>query len=174
MPVSRMGEQDHYLFREGTHARLYDRLGAHLERGAGGPGCHFAVWAPNAAEVSVIGDFNAWSPAASPLSPGEPSGIWEGFLPGVAQGACYKYRIRSQIPRGRGYEVDKADPFAFFREEPPKTASIVWDLSFDWNDAEWMERRAASNRLTAPWSIYEVHLGSWKRRADGSFLSYRE
>ncbi len=173
--MSRLSEQDVYLFREGTHSRLYERLGSHLGAHEGRPGCFFAVWAPNASSVSVMGDFNGWSPTASPLSWVERSGIWEGFLPGVGQGARYKYRIASRFPPGQGYEVDKTDPFAFFREEPPESASIVWDLSFDWSDSEWMQTRGRSaNRLTAPWSIYEVHLGSWKKRSDSGFLSYRE
>jgi 1,4-alpha-glucan branching enzyme len=167
-------DHDLYLFREGTHSRLYDRLGSRLGSHEGRSGCFFAVWAPNASTVSVMGDFNGWSPAASPLTLGEASGIWEGFLPGVVKGARYKYRITSRFPPGRGYEVDKTDPFAFFREEPPESASIVWDLSFDWSDSEWMQRRAVANRLTAPWSVYEVHLGSWKKRAEGGFLTYRE
>jgi 1,4-alpha-glucan branching enzyme len=172
--MTRLGEQDVYLFREGTHARLYERLGAHLGTHEGRPGCSFAVWAPNAASVSVIGDFNDWDPEASPLAAAEPSGIWEGFLPGVTKGAHYKYRVTSQLPPGTGYEVDKTDPFAFFREEPPESASIVWDLSFEWTDSEWMDRREVASQLTVPWSIYEVHLGSWRKNAKGGFLSYRE
>jgi len=172
--MSRWGEQDLYLFREGTHARLYERLGAHLETCDGRRGCFFAVWAPNAASVSVIGDFNAWAPEASPLAADETSGLWEGFLPDVKKGARYKYRVASRLPPGKGYEVDKTDPFAFFREEPPESASVVWDLSFEWTDSEWFERRKEASQLKAPWSIYEVHLGSWRRSADGEFLSYRE
>jgi 1,4-alpha-glucan branching enzyme len=172
--MSRFGEQDVYLFREGTHSRLYELLGSHPGSHQGQAGCFFAVWAPNASRVAVVGDFNEWSPQASPLSKAEATGIWEGFLPGVRKGARYKYRISSRFPPGGGYEVDKTDPFAFFREEPPASASIVWDLSFDWSDLDWMRARAGANRLTSPWSIYEVHLGSWKRNADGGFLSYRE
>ncbi len=172
--MSRLGEHDVYLFREGTHSRLFERLGAHLGSHEGRTGCFFALWAPNASSVSVMGDFNSWSPTASPLSFAEESGIWEGFLPGAGRGTRYKYRVTSRFPPGKGYEVDKTDPFAFFREEPPGSAAIVWDLAFDWSDSEWMERRASANRLTAPWSIYEAHLGSWKRRPDGAFLSYRE
>ena len=172
--MSRLSPQDVYLFREGTHTRLYERLGSHLGSHQGRQGCFFAVWAPNASRVSVMGDFNGWSATASPLSFVETSGIWEGFLPEVGHGTRYKYRISSRFPPGQGYEVDKTDPFAFFREEPPESASIVWDLSFDWSDTEWMQKRWSANRLTAPWSIYEVHLGSWKRGSDGSFLTYRE
>jgi 1,4-alpha-glucan branching enzyme len=172
--VSSLSDQDLYFFREGTHSRLHERLGAHLGSHEGRSGCFFAVWAPNAGRVSVIGDFNGWKAAASPLTFTRESGIWEGFLPGVGQGARYKYRIESLFPPGHGYEVDKSDPFAFFREEPPDSASIVWDLAYDWSDSEWMRKRATASRLTAPWSIYEVHLGSWKRGRDGAFLGYRE
>jgi 1,4-alpha-glucan branching enzyme len=169
-----MGEQDVYLFREGTHARLHEILGSHPGTREGSAGCSFAVWAPNAASVSVIGDFNDWDKEASPLSFSETSGIWEGFLGGVGKGARYKYRVTSKFPRDKPYEVDKTDPFALFREEPPGSAAIVWDLSFEWRDADWMAERGERNRLTAPWSIYEVHLGSWKRDESGNFLSYRE
>jgi 1,4-alpha-glucan branching enzyme len=172
--MPRLSDHDVYLFREGTHSRLYENLGAHLGSQNGRRGCFFAVWAPNAARVSVIGDFNGWSASASPLALDSKSGIWENFLPGVDRGARYKYRIDSLFPAGQGYEVDKTDPFAFFREEPPDSAAIVWDLAYDWGDSEWMETRASRNGLTAPWSIYEVHLGSWKKRPDGTFSSYRE
>jgi 1,4-alpha-glucan branching enzyme len=172
--MSRLSDQDVYLFREGTHSQLYERLGAHVGSHDGRSGCFFSVWAPNAARVSVIGDFNAWKAAASPLTFTRQSGIWEGFLPGVNRGMRYKYRVESHFPRGQGYEVDKTDPFAFFREEPPESASIVWNVGYDWGDSEWMRNRVSTSRLSAPWSIYEVHLGSWKRRSDGSFLDYRE
>ena len=165
-------EGDIYYFREGTHARLYRVLGAHPAVVDGTPGVRFAVWAPNAEYVSVIGDFNGWNADANPLAArGDWSGIWEGFVPGVEPGAIYKYHIRS---RYHGYRVDKADPFAFFAETPPKTASRVWTLDYEWGDAEWMARRREANALGAPWSIYEVHLGSWRRTADGRSLSYRE
>jgi 1,4-alpha-glucan branching enzyme len=171
-PSARFGPHDAYLFREGTHSRLYHRLGAHL----GSEGCFFAVWAPNAAQVSVIGDFNRWNPAADPLVLDEASGIWECFVSGVGRGALYKYRVVSRLPlegSRKRYEVDKADPFAFFRQEPPETASVVWDLAYSWQDSEWMEGRSAVSKVDRPWSIYEVHLGSWKRRGE-KFLSYRE
>jgi 1,4-alpha-glucan branching enzyme len=175
-------EHDIYLFREGTHARLYQVLGAHAvgaetsgRRTAGRPaGTHFGVWAPNAERVSVLGDFNGWKAAANPLQPRpDGSGIWQGFVEGVEQGAVYKYRIES---REGGYGVDKADPFAFAAEEPPRTASRVWKLDYDWGDAQWMAERGRANSLDAPWSIYEVHLGSWQRAADdsGRHLGFRE
>ena len=120
----------------------------------GDHGTGFAVWAPNAERVSVIADFNAWDGDAHQLAPVGDSGIWDGFVPGVAPGACYKYRIRA---RGGGYQVDKADPFALATEVPPRTASVIADLSYEWNDAEWMAMRGARNALNAPIAIYELH-----------------
>ena len=165
--------QDVYLFNEGTNHRLFDRFGAHLTAQEGIEGAHFAVWAPNAERVSVIGSFNNWDKNAYRLQPVGHSGIWQGFIEGVQQGDSYKYHISS---RHMGYRVDKTDPFAFYREIPPRTASIVWDLGYEWNDAQWMERRQRANALTAPMSIYEVHLGSWRRVPEDKerFLSYRE
>jgi 1,4-alpha-glucan branching enzyme len=161
-------DQDIYLFREGTHGRLYGKLGSSLL--ADGSGAHFAVWAPNAATVSVIGDWNGWNAAANLLAPrADGSGIWEGDAPGVQRGQTYKYRITSRVG---GYSVEKADPFSNFCELPPATASRVWSLDYAWNDTAWMATRAARNGLAAPMSIYEVHLGSW-RRHDGQFLDYR-
>lgn len=163
-----IGPDDSYFFREGTHARLYDKLGCHLQPGGG---AHFAVWAPNARAVSVIGDWNDWQADADPLSPRDDgSGIWEGLVPRAERGQVYKYRIASQVG---GYVVDKADPFATYAEAPPATGSRVWSLDHAWNDGEWMATRGARNALDAPMSIYEVHLGSW-RRQDGEFLDYRE
>jgi len=161
---------DLHLFNEGTHSHLYEKLGAHLW---GRDGASFAVWAPNADSVSVIGDFNGWDPNANHLEPREQSGIWEGFIPGVGHGAMYKYRIHSRVTR---QGVDKADPFAVFAEPPPRQASRVWDLSYDWGDAGWMGGRHASNGRQAPWSVYEVHLGSWMRVPEdhNRWLSYRE
>lgn len=165
------GEQDAYLFREGTHVRLHEHLGAHLVRLEGKPGCRFAVWAPNATDVSVIGDFNDWSQQASPLTLDEDTGVWSGFVPGLSRGSLYKYHVRSRF---HGYHVDKSDPFSFYREVPPQTASKIWDLDFDWGDDGWMRERGNTNALDAPWSIYEVHLGSWRRSAGGTEPSYRE
>ena len=171
---SRLTEHDVYLLKEGTHYRLAGKLGSHLASVDGIAGVQFAVWAPNASRVSVIGDFNGWSPESHPLRPREDgSGIWEGFVPGLSNGACYKYRI---VSRYQGYSADKGDPFAFRWETPPSTASMVWDLSYIWEDSEWMRNRHRPNGLSAPWSIYEVHLGSWRRVPDEGcrFLSYRE
>jgi 1,4-alpha-glucan branching enzyme len=162
------GERDAYLFHEGTHSRLYDLLGAHPQAGGG---VDFAVWAPNAESVSVVGDWNYWSGDADPLSPSpDHTGIWQGHVPEAALGQAYKYRIRSRFG---GYAVDKADPVAFAAELPPATGSRICELSYEWGDDEWMARRGAHNALDAPQSVYEVHLGSW-RRHDGQFLGYRE
>jgi 1,4-alpha-glucan branching enzyme len=162
-------DQDIYLFREGTHGRLYTELGSHST--ADGRGVSFAVWAPNASGVSVIGDWNGWNAESNRLTPrSDHSGIWEGTIPGVQHGQAYKYRITSHA---NGYRVEKADPFATFCELPPATASRVWNLDFAWHDAAWMSARAARNGLDAPMSIYELHAGSWRRR-DGNFLNYRE
>ncbi|MGQ0560741.1 MAG: 1,4-alpha-glucan branching protein GlgB [Gemmatimonadota bacterium] len=164
---------DIYLFNEGTHCALYEKLGAHAAERAGVAGTDFAVWAPNAERVSVIGDFNHWNKGAHPLEPNGSSGIWEGFIGGVGQGATYKYHIAS---RHMGYRVDKTDPFAYHREVPPRTASIVWDLEYEWHDARWMQNRHHANSLRSAMSIYEIHVGSWRRvPEDGArFLSYRE
>jgi 1,4-alpha-glucan branching enzyme len=169
--ASLLTEQDLYLFNEGTHLRLYDHLGAHLVATEGEKGTYFAVWAPASRAVSVIGEFNGWNPEAHPLVARENSGIWEGFISGVEKGAVYKYHVVSSRP---GYEVDKADPLAFASEMPPDTGSVVWPLGYKWGDKNWMENRKEHNALRAPISIYEVHLGSWRRKPDGTFLSYRE
>jgi 1,4-alpha-glucan branching enzyme len=162
-------DQDIYLFREGTHARLFDRLGSRL--GANGRGAQFAVWAPNAAEISVVGDWNGWNDGADRLSPrSDGSGIWEGEAPGAQHGQAYKYRINSRVG---GYSVEKADPFSLYCERPPATASRLWTLEYTWKDSAWIAARAARNPLNAPMSTYEVHIGSWRRK-DGQFLSYRE
>jgi 1,4-alpha-glucan branching enzyme len=167
-------EQDVYLFREGTLYRAYEKLGALLDERDGVRGTRFAVWAPNAERVSVIGSFNDWKPGATPLRAREDgSGIWEGFVPGMQQGSVYKYHIES---RYHNYRVDKADPFALRSEAPPSTASVVWDLSYQWGDADWIARRSQANTLSAPMSIYEVHLGSWRRKQEegNRSLNYRE
>jgi 1,4-alpha-glucan branching enzyme len=170
-PASLLSDTDRHLFHEGTHYRLWEKLGSHLVPG----GVVFAVWAPNAARVSVMGDFNSWSPDAHPLRMHGTSGIWEGFVPGLEKGARYKYHILSAVT---DYRVDKADPMAVRHETAPSTASVVWDLDYQWNDAAWMASRSVTNAGTAPLSIYEVHLGSWKREveADGTdrSLTYRE
>ncbi len=159
-------DYDVYLFREGAHCRLYDKLGAHPLNG----GVYFAVWAPNAVYLSVIGGFNHWDRGKNPMKRREDgSGIWEAFVPEAKAGDLYKYFIVSKT----GYEAEKTDPFGFFFEVPPKTASIVWDMDYTWNDRGWIEKRHTENSLSSPWLIYEVHLGSWKKRGWES-LSYRE
>jgi 1,4-alpha-glucan branching enzyme len=166
-------EHDVYLFREGNHFRAYQKLGAQAalqnERG----GTSFRVWAPNARAVSVIGEFNGWDEDAHPLAArADHSGIWEGFVAGVGRGALYKYRILSQA----GERFDKSDPYAVRTEAPPGTAAVVWDLDYQWTDSHWMQRRARLNALDAPVSIYEVHLGSWRRVPEegNRHLGYRE
>jgi 1,4-alpha-glucan branching enzyme len=173
MSTAALTDFDVYLWNEGSHYRAYEKLGAHLDEQNGTPGTHFAVWAPNAEQVSVIGEFNGWKPGANPLRPSGSSGIWEGFLPGVGQGTLYKYSIRSRF---NGYKVDKADPFGFAAEIRPHTASKVWDLAYDWSDGDWMSYRGGVNALGAPISIYEVHLGSWRRVPEEGdrWLTYRE
>jgi 1,4-alpha-glucan branching enzyme len=169
-PQSLLTDQDFHLFNEGTHLDLWRKLGAHLVPG----GAMFAVWAPNAARVSVIGDFNDWDADANVLEARGMSGIWEGFVPNVGKGTKYKYRI---VSRHNHYRVDKADPVGIHHETPPQTASIIWDLDYEWHDAEWMSRRKERNGFTAPMSIYEVHFGSWRRvYQDGVHrpMSYRE
>ncbi len=172
-PISLLSQQDLFLFNEGTHYRLYQHLGAHPLEVEGVRGCYFAVWAPDAESVSVVGDFNGWDRIKHPLSPKASSGIWEGFLPGVQKGSQYKFHILS---RGNGHQVQKADPFALHSEAPPRTASVVWKLDYEWNDAEWMKNRGERNALDAPISIYEVHIGSWRFTDEGKprHLSYRE
>jgi len=161
------GEQDAHLFREGIHTRLHDLLGAHLDAA----GCRFSVWAPNAASVGVMGDFNDWRSESAPLELQESTGVWHGFVPGVGRGSLYKYHIHSKL---NDYRVDKSDPFGIYREVPPQTASRVWELDYAWEDAAWMASRGRENALDATWSIYEMHLGSWKRSADGAEPSYRK
>src|SRR5690242_5345398 len=171
--ISMLSDDDIYLFNEGSHYRLYQKLGAHLRNVDGQNGVYFAVWAPNAEYVSVIGDFNGWDKARHPLTSRGQSGIWEGFIAGLGRGALYKYHIAS---RYNGYRVDKADPFAIRSQVPPATASQVWDLQYEWGDREWMARRHRHNSLESPQSIYEVHLGSWARVPEEGNrpLTYRE
>jgi 1,4-alpha-glucan branching enzyme len=158
---------DVYLLREGTHVRLYRKLGCHLQS----RGAHFGVWAPNAERVAVIGEFNDWNPDANPLTPRHDGcGVWEGHVAGVQPGQAYKYRIVTR----EGESLDKADPFAFYSEMPPGTASRVWSLEYEWSDGEWMSERRRRNALDAPLATYEVHLGSWRRDQHGRFLGYRE
>jgi len=171
--ASRLTDNDLYLFNEGTHYRLYEKLGAHVITANGVEGCHFAVWAPDAERVFVMGKFNGWNKASHGLRERGQSGIWEGFVPGVKHGEAFKYYVLS---RHNGYRADKGDPFAFSNEVPPKTASIVANLDYAWSDDGWMKERPGKNPLHEPMSIYEVHLGSWMRMPEEKhrFLSYRE
>ncbi|HEX2260497.1 MAG TPA: 1,4-alpha-glucan branching protein GlgB [Candidatus Binatia bacterium] len=171
--ASLLTDNDLYLFNEGSHFRLPDKLGAHVVSYEGTSGTHFAVWAPNAEQVFVIGDFNGWNKNSHRLRPKGQSGIWEEFFPGIGKGTLYKYHI---VSRFNGYRVDKTDPFSIFNEIPPKTASIVWDLDYQWGDQEWMTTRGQRSGLDKPLAIYEMHLGSWRRVAEegNRSLSYRE
>jgi 1,4-alpha-glucan branching enzyme len=167
-------DYDLYLFGEGTHHRAYEKLGAHPGKVDGECGVHFAVWAPNAERVTVVGEFNNWNSGSEALQLRPEAGIWEGFIPHLDAGALYKYHIQSKY---RGYQVDKADPYGFAAEIRPQTASRVWDLaSYSWGDSEWMANRAKHNSLDSPISIYEVHLGSWRRKTEegNRWLTYRE
>ncbi len=170
---SLLTDDDLFLFNEGTHRQLYRKMGAHPVERDGVTGIHFSVWAPNAASVHVMGDFNDWSKTRDVMTPRAQSGIWEAFIPEAHHGSRYKYYIESRFG---GYKVDKTDPFAFHAEIPPMTASVVWDLDYGWNDDNWMENRGRHHQLDAPISIYEMHLGSWKRFApDGEELpNYRD
>jgi len=170
---SMLRDEDLYLFNEGNHTRVFEKLGSHLVTVNGEEGANFALWAPNAREVFLMGDFNHWSKSTHPLHARGTSGIWECFIPGIRQGALYKYHIYSHH---HGHRTDKADPFAFAQEKPPRTGSCVWDLAYEWGDERWMRDRRERNSLKAPISVYEVHLGSWMRVPEqhNRPLSYRE
>lgn len=164
---------DIHLFREGQHFKLYEKLGSHVIEYKGKKGTYFAVWAPNAESVSVIGNFNHWNNEANYLTARwDSSGIWEGFIPGIDYGEAYKYTIRTP----QGEVLEKGDPFARYWEEPPRTASIVWKMDYKWKDKEWMKNRMETAGEPKPYSVYEVHLGSWKMKAEGEnrFLNYGE
>jgi 1,4-alpha-glucan branching enzyme len=171
--LSLLTDDDIYLFNEGSHYRLYDKLGAHLTTSEGVPGTYFAVWAPNAEAVYVMGDFNGWNHNSHPLRPKGGSGIWEGFVPGLGQWTNYKYHVVSKY---NNYRVDKADPFGFHHETPPRTGSIVTSMDYDWKDGQWMAAQQQHNSREAPMSVYEMHLGSWMRVPEegNRSLSYRE
>jgi 1,4-alpha-glucan branching enzyme len=171
---SLLSKDDVFLFNEGTHYQLYKHLGTHPVEINGKNGFHFAVWAPNAESVSVIGDFNDWKSGIHKLKQIHVgSGIWEGSITNLEKGEKYKYHIQSKYQQ---YRVDKRDPYAFYGEEPPLTASVLWDLKYDWQDQRWMQERKQKNRLDQPFSVYEVHLGSWRRKVqpENDFLNYRE
>ncbi|SLN39250.1 1,4-alpha-glucan branching protein GlgB [Roseisalinus antarcticus] len=168
-----MSDFDEYLLGEGSHHRIWEALGAHVMTHEGAEGTHFAVWAPNAARVSVIGDFNVWDGRRHVMRRRGGTGVWEIFVPGVAETAAYKYEVITR----HGERLLKADPVGFGAQHPPETASVVRDIrGYGWDDSDWMETRAAANNRAAPISIYEVHLGSWNRRFDqgGRPFSYKE
>lgn len=161
---SRFTEYDINLFKAGKHFKLYEKMGAHLVEYKNTKGTCFAVWAPNASMVSVIGNWNGWNNQSHKLiARGDESGIWEGFIPEIGKGEAYKYFIQSKFG---GASFEKGDPYAFYWEQPPKTASVVWDTWKDWEDEAWMEFRKTKNKLNQPFSVYEVHLGSWRRSPD--------
>ena len=163
---------DIHLFRAGKHFRLYQKMGSHIVQVDGQWGVQFAVWAPNARAVSVIGNFNGWNRQAHPLNPRwDQSGIWEGFIPGIGQGDLYKYYVHA----GDGRHLEKGDPFATFWEIPPRTASIVWETNYEWKDEKWMEARKEKANTAQPYSVYEVHIGSWRKLDNGvTSLNYRQ
>jgi 1,4-alpha-glucan branching enzyme len=169
-PYTLLGDQDIYLFNEGSHRRLADRLGSHAV--VGGSGYYFAVWAPNATSVAVAGDFNYWNTTEAQLTPRGTSGIWEGVVPQAARGQVYKYQITARD----GQVLEKADPYAVRAEQPPNTGSVLWDLDYEWHDDVWVAERGKRNALDAPMSVYEVHLGSWRRDPGhpGELLSYSQ
>lgn len=168
---SLLTDLDVHLFREGKHYRIYEKLGSHLLTIDGKTGTHFAVWAPNARQVSVVGNFNEWERTTHELFPRiDGSGIWEGFIPTVGKGTLYKYYIHAQD----GRHLEKGDPYALFWEIPPNTASVVWDFDYEWKDEKWLAERKKTAGQSKPYSVYEVHLGSWKKKENGDSLSYRE
>ncbi len=170
---SRFSDFDISLFRAGRHYKLYEKLGSHVVTHNGLHGTYFAVWVPNAKGVSVEGNFNGWNKSSHPMQVRwDGSGIWETFIPGISTGEVYKYYISSNT----GDILEKADPFALRWEEPPSTASIVWDTWYEWKDQEWMQSRHEINALNKPMSVYEMHFGSWARNIEspGDFLTYRQ
>jgi 1,4-alpha-glucan branching enzyme len=174
LPSSSLSDFDLYLLGEGTYERAYEKLGAHLVTENEESGVRFAVWAPNAESVSVVGDFNGWKPGVNPMRARGVAGVWDAFVPEIGVGALYKYHI---VSRYNGYTVDKADPYAFAAQIRPETASRVWDLeSYSWNDRSWRESRPVRQALDSPISVYEMHLGSWKRVPEegNRWLTYRE
>ena len=171
---SLFSKDDIYYFKEGTHYRLFDKLGSHLVEFNKKSGVYFALWAPNAKFVSLISDFNSWDKNKHPLQlRSDGSGIWEGFIEGVTKGSNYKYHIESNID---GKVFQKSDPYSLFWEKPPKSSSRTWKLNYSWSDKEWMSKRHSKNSYNSPISIYELHLGSWRRNPEENnrVLTYRE
>ncbi|MFV0541132.1 MAG: 1,4-alpha-glucan branching protein GlgB [Aestuariibaculum sp.] len=172
-PFSLFTDFDINLFKAGKHYRLYEKMGSHIVTVDGIEGTYFAVWAPSAKQVSVVGDFNYWTEGEHQLNVRwDSSGIWEGFIPFIGKGNLYKYKIESNHS---GIKTEKADPYARRCEHPPNTASIIWGDTYKWKDSKWMKNRKKNNALDAPFSVYEVHLGSWKKQVEEDrFLSYYE
>jgi 1,4-alpha-glucan branching enzyme len=169
-----LSDYDINLFKQGKHYKLYEKLGAHFMKYNGQEGVYFAVWAPNAEKVFLTGDFNYWDKQANPMNVRfDGSGIWETFIPGIKAGTLYKYHIHSN---NNGYKVDKADPFGFMWETPPNTASVVWDIDYTWKDKKYLNGRKTKNNIDSPFSVYEVHMGSWKRKPEenNKSLTYKE
>jgi len=167
-----LSEYDIYLFGQGQHREIYQKLGAHKREIDGVTGINFAVWAPNCYKVALVGDFNRWDPRTHVMENNEQSGIWEIFVPGLKAGVHYKYEVRSH---NKGYRAQKADPYGFYCELRPQTASVVYDIEqYKWNDSDWMSARAQTDPLSQPMNIYELHLGSWRRKDGDEFLNYRE
>ena len=167
-----LSEYDIYLFSQGRHREIYLKLGAHGREIDGVRGVNFAVWAPNCYKVAVVGDFNRWDARAHIMENNSESGIWEIFIPDMKEGERYKYEVRSH---NRGYRAQKADPYGFYAELRPLTASIVYDIDrYEWKDSGWMSARARTDPLSQPMNIYELHLGSWRRKDGDEFLTYRE
>src|SRR6266852_3041086 len=171
--VSLLSADDLYLFNEGRNYRAYRQLGSHPATFDGETGTCFSVWSPNARKVSVLGSFNNWNQNSHKLEPRGSSGIWEGFIPGVGKGALYKFSI---VSHSQGHVGEKADPFGVYHEQPPRTASLVWDVDYQWSDQDWMKSRGSRQSLYSPISIYELHLGSWMRVPEEGDrpLTYRE
>jgi 1,4-alpha-glucan branching enzyme len=166
-----LGEQDLYFHTEGSHTRAYEKLGTHIIKVNGIMGTSFAVWAPTARRVSIIGNFNQWDGRRHLMEVRGDSGLWELFVPGIGQGEVYKYEIRT----AEGFTIDKADPYSFASEVRPKTASVIWNVdNFEWTDKKWMEKRRVRKPLESPMSVYEVHLGSWARNEDNTHRNYKE
>ncbi len=170
---SLLSDFDIHLFKSGKHFRLYEKLGAHLVTVSGKKGTYFAVWAPNAKTVSVIGNFNFWNNTEHKLAPRwDESGIWEGFFEGINKGEVYKYAIHSNA----GEYLEKADPFAMYAEVAPKTASIIWESDYQWKDSAWLKERKKLEGKPKPYSVYEIHFGSWRRKVEegNRSLTYAE
>ena len=170
--TSELSEFDLYLFHQGTNYHAYEMLGAHFFERDGKKGVRFAVWAPHAKSISVVGDFNEWDTRVNPMTRGRDGEIWEVFIPGVEEGAVYKYAIE---PQWGGPRIMKADPYGFYAEKKPNTASRVYDLSkYEWKDGDWFEKKKKESSYERPMLTYEVHAGSWRRTKDGEYLSYRD